>query len=147
MNSTHDDQDIENLKILHEKCRELQPGIVASLKELANQLNVVAKHDSHNQYAHWTWNYMHGLINNKRAPSQRVRKAIRRLYRKQMNVEKTTLESITVIAPIGYAANNTLLNTRSRKCARADCGVWFIPTTHNQRFHSATCRRLSKFKP
>ena len=94
----------------------------------------------------WTGKYVHGVLRNTIAPSSKLTIAIFRLHRKIFDEPEPMVRPVTVLAPIGFVPSHALVLTRARTCALKTCQRSFVPSNSGQKFHSPTCRRLSRLR-
>lgn len=104
--------------------------------DIANRLSQIA-----NRSDPWTWRYVHNVAGKINA-SREMMDAILRLGA----ILDGAPESLAMGKPvqciaIGQVAAGALILADSRRCHNLQCGLQFVPTAHNQRYHSRACKR------
>lgn len=137
--NTNFDLTPEKLKILFERFSLPNRGVAETCRILAGYLNQQSQPQTK-----WNWQYIHQVIHHKLPPSKMFILAVNRLFEKQAEKNTVELEAITIIAPIGYVAPNTLIMIAAKECANNLCHTMFIPKNGNHRFCSKLCRKFAQ---
>src|SRR5690349_7232387 len=100
---------------LHELFDHFHPvnlGIAQSCRNLVLQLNRQTRPKST-----WGWEYVHQVLRGQIDPSRRLSQAILKLHQKIFNKSEPYLQTISILAPVGFIPQKTIVMIRARQCA------------------------------
>jgi len=137
-NNTNKGLEQGRLHALIDDFRREGDGTVATLRRLAAALNAEMR-----PMKTWKWNYLNQVDQQKIVASKNLQIAINRLYAKRISEGITKLQPVVVLAPVGFAEENSILMTRTRRCAREGCRTSFIPNSPHHIFCSPECRKIA----
>lgn len=110
---------------------------VENKTDVANRLSQMV-----NKEEPWGWRYIHNVLGDKIRASRELVDAINRLGASIDGAPDVLAKASRVnVLAVGVVQPGSLILADSRRCKNPSCGLWFVPTAHNQRYHSLDCKR------
>lgn len=97
----------------------------------------------------WSGLYIVNVLKRKIGASKAMRDAALHLVQTVESNMPNAYAGTTMVQAFalpGRVAPGTLILGRSRDCKRPACPVKFLPTSHNQAYHSPECKRLDRIE-